>query len=269
MMVAVRAAIDDFAAGAEQYDDITLVGFRRDAGADGLRRRARPPRRACRRSSNSSEKPEIWKTSATKGFMPHSTMRPSFFSRNLRTARNTRSPALETYSLSSKSATSLRVPAVEQLVEAPPPRPWRSSRVDLGGKRDDRHVADDLHIHVTPFRAPAGRRRHARLSCLSGPPTASASPSRPERQTWSSLPAAGAPQVPERDHRDVVRLLRPRRRAPSARASRACRMSSQESAHRRPRSSPSRSSLNTSSALVHRLAHAVGVEVEDVSGVPA
>ena len=29
MMVAVRTAIDDFAAGAEQYDDITLVGFRR------------------------------------------------------------------------------------------------------------------------------------------------------------------------------------------------------------------------------------------------
>ena len=29
MMAAVRAAMDAFTAGAEQYDDITMVGFRR------------------------------------------------------------------------------------------------------------------------------------------------------------------------------------------------------------------------------------------------
>jgi sigma-B regulation protein RsbU (phosphoserine phosphatase) len=33
MMAAVRAAVDAFAAGAEQYDDITMVGFRRTRGA--------------------------------------------------------------------------------------------------------------------------------------------------------------------------------------------------------------------------------------------
>ena len=33
MMAAVRAAVDGFAAGAEQYDDITMVGFRRTRGS--------------------------------------------------------------------------------------------------------------------------------------------------------------------------------------------------------------------------------------------
>ncbi|MEI6451663.1 MAG: SpoIIE family protein phosphatase [Actinomycetes bacterium] len=32
MMAAVRAAVDEFTAGAEQYDDITMVGFRRTRG---------------------------------------------------------------------------------------------------------------------------------------------------------------------------------------------------------------------------------------------
>lgn len=32
MMAAVRAAVDEFTAGAEQYDDITMVGFRRTPG---------------------------------------------------------------------------------------------------------------------------------------------------------------------------------------------------------------------------------------------
>ena len=33
MMAAVRAAVDGFTAGAEQYDDITMLGFRRTRGA--------------------------------------------------------------------------------------------------------------------------------------------------------------------------------------------------------------------------------------------
>jgi hypothetical protein len=33
MMAAVRTAVDGFAAGAEQYDDITMVGFRRTRGS--------------------------------------------------------------------------------------------------------------------------------------------------------------------------------------------------------------------------------------------
>ena len=36
MMAAVRTAVDGFAAGAEQYDDITMVGFRRDGDARQL-----------------------------------------------------------------------------------------------------------------------------------------------------------------------------------------------------------------------------------------
>ena len=58
----------------------------------------------------SPENPEISKTSPTNDGMAHSTILPSSFSSALRTLRNTRRPALETYSLPAKSATNLRAP---------------------------------------------------------------------------------------------------------------------------------------------------------------
>ncbi len=175
LMAAVRAAVDAFAAGAEQYDDLTMLGFRRtvrprgrpgpggDAPAPATRQKAATASSRDATMVKSPENPEISKTSATKGGMEQSTILPSSFSSDLSTLRNTRSPALETYSLAEKSATSLRAPSSSSPLNSASTSPG-AGRVDPGGQGDEGHFSDGLDLHGSPsFSGRGGSRGGAYL----------------------------------------------------------------------------------------------------------
>ena len=118
------------------------------------------PRRASRRWSKSPENPEIVEHVGHErrhGAQHDAAARPS--RAHLRTARKTRRPALETYSLPAKSATSLRAPPSSSPSNSASTSPG-AGRVDPRGQRDDGHVADGLDLHRSlPF---LRRTRHVR-----------------------------------------------------------------------------------------------------------